>query len=106
MGWRRDWLCWVLLGLAIGGPVVGLSPYWEESNDPATGDRVTDFTLGLAGSPAYRQTRREPPTGGYRITSRVGWLSWSALAVLVGVAALEGLRVRRASLRGERPPAG
>jgi hypothetical protein len=89
---------WVLVLAAVACLVAGVFPRWAEWTDPATGDRVQERRNGLWSSPSYTRVRRDHPHGGSRVEERVGWVSWSSLLVLAGLAGLEVVR------QSGRPP--
>lgn len=94
----RDWVSWCLLVVAIGCFAVGLFPGRSERADPASGDRVSDWSLGLRFSPVWEYVRREKPDGGFDMRSGINVLSWSSLMILAGVVAFKGFGWRRRAL--------
>jgi hypothetical protein len=103
MRFGRDWVSWVLLAVALGCFVAGGFPQWSEGVDPATGDRVKELRLGLAFSPAYERVQREYDRSqawndergagvsrhlGWASRSTVNWVSWSSLALVIGLGSL------------------
>jgi hypothetical protein len=111
----RDWVSWLLLAVALGCFVAGGFPRRGEGVDPATGDKVTELRLGLWSSPAYEQVWREYDRShawddergsgksrqlGWERRSTINWLSWSSLALAIGLGSLVMLSRRRNALAG------
>jgi hypothetical protein len=95
-----DWLAWLLVGLAVVSFVAALSPQWSYSMDPS-GEKVTEFRLGLSFSPLFHYVHRQHAQG-FQTRSGVNWISWSSLAILVGIGCLRVFRWRQAR-RGQKP---
>ena len=94
MTFWRDGVCWLLLLLAIGCFVAGAFPQWSDSVDPANGDRVSACRLGIWSSPSYIYEHRDGANGEFFTESRVNFLSWSLLLVLIGFGSLAMIRSR------------
>ena len=110
MTFWRDWVSWLLLAVALGCLVAGGFPRWSERVDLPTGDKITELQLGLWFSPAYERVQRqydrshawkdERGSGvsrklGWEAQSIINWLSWSSLALVVGLGSLVMLSWRR-----------
>jgi hypothetical protein len=100
----RDWVTWCLLAVAVACLAVGLFPRWADGVDPATGDRLHGWKLGLWASPSFEYVRRETQRGGFTIEWGINFISWSCLLVVVGWGCLEMSRWRRRSARSTTPP--
>jgi hypothetical protein len=92
--------------------VAGGFPQWSERVDPATGDKIYEVRLGCWYSPAYEYVRRdydrsqawndqrgfgESQHAGWDTQSFINWLSWSSLAIAIGLGSLVLLGLRRKS---------
>jgi hypothetical protein len=119
MRFWRDWVSWLLLAVALGCFVAGGFPQWSEGVDPATGDQVKELRLGLWFSPAYEQVRREYDRSqgwdderrvgasrhlGWETRSIINWLSWSSLALVIGLGSLVLLPGRSKAIAGHQDP--
>ena len=117
MRFWRDRVYWLLLAVALGCFVAGGLPQWSEGVDPATGDRVKELRLGLAFSPVYEQVPREYNRSqawnddrgvgvsrqlGWESRSTINWLSWSSLALVIGLGSLVMLPGRRKAIAGHQ----
>jgi hypothetical protein len=116
MTFWRDWVSWLLIAVAVGCFVAGGFPQWSERVEPATGGKVNELRLGLWFSPAYEHVRRdygshawddqrgvgEPRHFGWETQSVINWLSWSTLAVVIGLGSLVILRWRRKAFAGHQ----
>jgi hypothetical protein len=117
MTFWRDWVSWLLIAVAVGCFVAGGFPQWSEWVDPATGDKVNELRLGLWFSPAYEHVRRDIDRSdawndqrgsgvtrhlSWKTQSTINWLSWSSLAVVIGLGSLVILRERRKTLAGHQ----
>jgi hypothetical protein len=107
MTFWHDRVSWLLLGLAVACFLVGAFPQRSEWVDPANGDQVSEYRLGLWFSPVYQHVRRDHRQvvggalqGGYTIESGPNWLSWSSLVILIGLGSLGALRWRRDAVAG------
>jgi len=115
MAFWRDWVSWLLIAVAVGCFVAGGFPQWSERVDPTTGDKVHELRLGLWFSPAYERVHREYDRTqswndergfgesrdlGWETQSIINWLSWSSLAVVVGIGSLVILCWRRKAFAG------
>jgi hypothetical protein len=115
MRFWRDWVSWLLLAVALGSFVAGGFPQWSEAVDPVTGDQVKELRLGLAFSPAYERVQREYDRRqarndergigvsrqfGWESRSTINWLSWSSLALVLGLCSLVVLPGRRKAIAG------
>src|SRR5262249_22029480 len=116
MTFWRDWVSWLLIAVALGWFVAGGLPRWSERVDPPTGDKITELKLGLWFSPAYEQVRREydrvhawedergsgtSRNIGWEAQSIINWLSWSSLAIVMGLGSLVMLSWRRNAVAGQ-----
>jgi hypothetical protein len=116
MTFWRDWLSWLLIAVAIGCFVAGGFPHWTETVDPATGDRVKELRVGLWFSPVYQHIQRdiersrtwrdergfgESGQVGFETHSTIIWVSWSSLALVLGLGGLVFLQRRRSALGGQ-----
>jgi hypothetical protein len=117
MSFRRDWVSWLLIAVALGCFVAGGFPRWSEGVDPGTGDQVKELRLGLWFSPAYERVRREYDRSqawndargigesrhfGWETRSTINWLSWSSLALVIGLGGLVILTGRRKAIAGHQ----
>ena len=113
MTFRRDPISWLLIAVATGCFVVGGFPEWSERVDPATGDKFNELQFGFWFSPAYEHVQRryehadawndergvgQSKSFGWETRSHFNWLSWSMLAVAIGLASLMMLNWRRQAL--------
>jgi hypothetical protein len=94
MAFVRDWVCWFLLVGALACFVAGAFPFWSNRVDPVTGDKVSEFQLGLRFSPSFQYIHRDRGNGGFTTDTGVNWLSWSSLVLLLGFGGLELIRWR------------
>lgn len=117
MTFWRDWGLWLLIVVASACFIAGGFPHWSAGVDPATGDKISELKLGLWFSPAYEQVRRDydrSPTGkqegasgqsrrfGWQARSSINWLSWSSLALVIGLASLAAIQRRVHTLSGHQ----
>ena len=96
------WRDGTLIAVALGCFLAGGFPQWADWVDPTTGDRVSEFRLGLPFSPSFHYVRRDyervrgdSVQGGYQGRGRIHWLSWSMLLILIGAVSLANVRWRR-----------
>jgi hypothetical protein len=121
MPFWRDGVAWLLLVAALGCFVVGGYPQWSESVDPATGDKLSEFRMGLWSSPVYEsvhreydRTRKQTDERGTTESRHLGfewragprWLAWSWLVVALGFVCLSLLYWRREAVAGAEKPTG
>ena len=95
----RDHCHGLLLLVAVACFVAALLPGWSSSVDPATGDRRSEWRLGVAASPLYRHVRHDHELqrgGGFKIESGLNWFSWSMLLLLLGSGCVKVLQMRSA----------
>jgi hypothetical protein len=117
MTFWRDWVSWLLIAVAAGCFVAGGLPQWSEGVDPATGDKLNELRVGFWFSPAYEHVRREydhspaqndergpgkSRTFGWETQSGINWVSWSSLALVIGLGSLVSLNWRRQALAGHQ----
>src|SRR5262245_32316297 len=117
MTFRRDPISWLLIAVAIACFVAGGFPEWSERVDPATGDTFDELQFGFWFSPAYvhvqsRYERAEvwndergvgqSKSFGWETRSHFNWLSWSMLAIAIGLASLVMLNWRRQAVAVQR----
>src|SRR5438876_640048 len=93
----RDWVSWLLIGLAIGCFVIGGFPQWSDWVDPANGDKVSEWRLGFWSSPVYQYVYRDRAQGGFNKHFGLDWFSWSSLIIVIGICSLEMCRWRRSA---------
>jgi len=111
----RDWVSWLFIAVAVACFVAGGFPWWSERVDLPTGDKITELQLGLWFSPAYERVQREYNRShtwndergsgvsrnlGWEAQSIINWLSWSSLAIVVGLGSLVMLSWRRNAVAG------
>ena len=72
-----------LLALAIFCFVLSFLPYGGSHIDPNTGDKITEWSVGLPFSPLWKYLRRDTATG-MQVEMGIRFLSWSWLPVFAG----------------------
>jgi hypothetical protein len=93
---RNGWLFAIGILCLVGA----VFPTWDETVDPDTGDRVSVRSLGLWFSPLQQSIHRASIEGSLRWESRIHWLSWSWILVLLGVVCLQSFRDRSRTAAG------
>jgi hypothetical protein len=96
---RAVWFRWLIVVFAIGCFVIALFPQSSEWVDPAAGEPVSEFRVGVWFSPLYYRARREFARGGLKsYRDSLNWLSLSSLLIVIGVTSVA------IGVTGECPP--
>ena len=72
-----------MLAMAIFCFVVSFLPYGGSHIDPNTGEKVTEWSVGLPFSPLWEYVRRDTASG-MKVEMGIRFLSWSWLPFLAG----------------------